>query len=63
MRVQVCSDAALAAALSQAAEPPPGGSRPTPSRAARSVAMQFGKVCFPWSFADGQQCSKPLPHG
>jgi hypothetical protein len=41
---QVCTDAALAVALASAAEPAPNAARPTPTRAARAVAMQFGKV-------------------
>lgn len=42
--LQVCADAALAMALASAAEPAPNASRPTAARAARAVAMQFGKV-------------------
>jgi hypothetical protein len=42
--LQVCTDAALAVALASAAEPAPNAARPTPARAARAVAMQFGKV-------------------
>ena len=41
---QVCTDAALAVALASAAQPAPNAVRPTPARAARAVAMQFGKV-------------------